>query len=158
MRLRRQVPDAVRGLALDGRRLAWGLTDAGLPLVATPTQLHLGTEQLPWTAIEKIAWQPSTLTVHEVAEVAGTGRVRSFELASDAHLAETIRERVTASVGWSERRALAPHGHVRLVGRRVPGQDLLLWQVVWEPGTDPRDPHLQAQVADQLAGLRKTIG
>jgi hypothetical protein len=39
---------------------------------------------------------------------------------------------------------------VHVVGRRVPGQDGLTWQLVFDPGTDRSDPLLRAQ-ADQLA-------
>lgn len=155
---RSSVPDAVRQLDVDERRLAWGLTDDGLPLVATPTALYVGPERLPWTQVERISWVPSTLTVLEVAEVEGSGRRRSFALAEDRHLAEVVRARVTSSVGWSDRRSLTPAGAVRLVGRRTPGVDLLDWQVVWEQGTDPSDPALQAQAQEWVAALRKTIG
>jgi hypothetical protein len=159
VRLRRNpVPDAVRELRTDERRLAWGLADDGTPLVATTSALHIGPERLAWTQVERISWKPSTLTVVEASEVEGAGRTRSWELVEDARLAETIRARITSSIGWSDRRALHPRGHVRLVGRRVPGQDLLLWQLVFEPGTDPHDPLLRAQAEQQLEGLRRTIG
>lgn len=143
---------------MDERRLAWAVTVEGVPLVATASALYVGPERLAWTAVERVGWQPPTLTLTEVAQVEGTGRSRSFELAADGRLAETVRERVTASVGWSDRRALSPSGSVRLVGRRTPGRDVLEWQTVWEPGTDPSDPALQAQVQEWVAALRKTIG
>lgn len=159
MRLRKTaVPEQVRTLKTEERRLAWGLTTDDLPLVATASSLYLGEESLPWTQVERISWKPSTLTVVEMAEVEGTGRTRSFVLAQDAKLAETIQARVTSSVAWSDRRALHPAGAVRLVGRRVPGEELLTWQLVFEQGTDPHDPFLRAQ-ADQLVdALRRSIG
>jgi hypothetical protein len=158
VRLTQPVPAAVKDLKTDERRLAWGITADGFPIVATPSSLYLGDESLPWTQVERISWKPSTLTIIEVAEVEGTGRTRRFELAEDARLAETIRARVTSSVAWSDRRALYPSGAVRLVGRRVPGQDLLEWQQVFEPGTDPQDPFLRAQVDQMVEELRRTIG
>jgi hypothetical protein len=158
VRLKQAVPAAVKDLKTDERRLAWGITAEHLPLVATPSALYLGHEQVPWTQVERISWKPSTLTIIEVADVEGTGRTRSFVLTEDARLAETIRARVTSSVAWSDRRSLHPSGAVRLVGRRVPGQDLLVWQQVYEPGTDPHDPFLRAQVDQMLDALRRTIG
>jgi hypothetical protein len=158
VKLKQALPQAVKDLRTDERRLAWGLTPDDLPLVATPSFLYLGDEQLPWTQIERISWKPSTLTIIEVAEIEGTGRTRSFVLAEDARLAETIRARVTSSVAWSDRRGLHPSGAVRLVGRRVPGQDLLEWQHVYEPGTDPADPFVRAQVDLMVEALRRTIG
>jgi hypothetical protein len=154
----RSVPDAVRSVATDERRLAWGLTDSGVPLVATASTLYVGDERLPWTRVERVVWRPSTLTLIESSDVEGTGRTRSWELVEDARLAETVRSRVTSSVGWSERRALHPKGAVRLVGRRTPGEDLLEWQLVFEPGTDPTDPALRAQAEQLLGALRQTIG
>lgn len=153
-----RAPEVVRKLELEERRLAWGVTPDGTPLVATPSSLYVGPERLAWTGIEKVSWVPPTLTVVEVAEVEGTGRRRSFELASDHRLAEAVRAAVTSSIGWSDRRALVPSGAVRLVGRRTPGVDSLDWQVFWEPGTDPRDQALRAQADEWVAQLRKTIG
>ena len=142
----------------DGRRLAWGLTTDGIPLVATPSSLYIGSERLPWTQVERVVWRPLTLTLIEVAEVEGTGRSRSWELALDSRLAETVRARVTSSVGWSDRRTLVPSGAVRLVGRRAPGRESLEWQTVWEPGTDRFDPLLRSQAEQWVEALRNTIG
>lgn len=159
MRLRRStVPDAVRALKTDARRLAWGLTPDGTPLVATATGLHAGRIVLPWTQVEKVLWKPPLLTLVETAEVEGTGLQHTWELTEDARLAETVRARVTSSVGWSDRRALVPEGAVRLVGRRVTGQDLLQWQLVFEAGTDPHDPLLRAQAEAMVLDLRRTLG
>jgi hypothetical protein len=155
---RTKVPDAVRALAPEERRLAWGVASDGTPLVATATSLYAGSRQLPWTSVEKVVWRPPALTVTEVSDVEGTGTSHAWEVAQDHRLAETIHSQVTSSVAWSDRRALQPRGHVRLVGRRVPGQDRLLWQTVWEAGTDRNDPSLRAQTEQQLEGLRKTIG
>jgi hypothetical protein len=140
------------------RRLAWGVTDDGVALVASPTCLHVGSEQIAWTAVEKVGWAAPLLRLTEMAEVEGTGLVHLWELAEDHGLAETIRERVTASVAWSDIRKLQPAGAVRLVGRRVPGQELLTWQVVWQLGTNPADPLLRAQVDAYVDGLRKSLG
>ena len=153
-----RAPEAVRRLRLEERRLAWGVTPDGTPLVATPSALHVGDEQLPWTGVERVSWQPPVLTVVEVARVEGTGRRRTWELAQDARLAETVRTAVTSSIGWSDRRVLSPQGAVRLVGRRTPGTDALDWQTVWEPGTDPDDPALQAQAQLHVDALRRTLG
>ena len=156
MRLRRPIPDAVR--AVPDRRLAWALTDDGIALVASPTCLHVGGEQVDWTSVEKVAWAAPLLRVTEIAEIEGTGLVHEWELAEDHGLADTIRERVTASVAWSDVRKLRPAGAVRLVGRRVPGQELLTWQTVWQAGTNPADPLLRAQADAFVEGLRKSIG
>jgi hypothetical protein len=154
----KRVPQVVKALRTDERRLAWGVTQDGLPLVATPTALYAGADRLPWTQVERVSWQPDTLTLTEVSEVEGTGARRSWVLAEEHRLAETVRERVTASIGWSDRRALQPRGAVRLVGRRIPERDALDWQLVFEQGTDPHDPRVRAQAEQMVDALRRTIG
>ena len=158
---RHQVPDVVRSVALlpGERRLAWGLTGDGAPIVATPTRLVLpGGDSLDWIMVEKAAWRPPVLTVTEVAEVEGTGREHVFTIDQDAALAELVHARVTSSVAWSDRRRLDPHGAVRLVGRRVPGEDALLWQLVFDCETELSDPLVRAQANEFLDAVRRTIG
>lgn len=156
MKLRKPVPDAVR--AVRGERLGWAVTEDGVALVATPTALRIGDEELPWVQVERVSWQPPTLTITEVAEVEGRGRVRAFAVTDDHRLAEAIRARVTSSIGWTDVRRLEPSGKVRLVARRIPGQDALLWQVVHLDGTDPADPVVRQQVQALVASLRATLG
>ena len=148
----------MRGLKTADRRIAWGVTTDGLPLVATPTSLYAGSERLAWADIERVSWRPSTLLLIEASEVEGSGAQHCWELARDRRLAETIRAQVTSTIGWTDRRALQPSGHVRLVGRRIPGEDPLRWQLVFEPGTDPHDPQLRAQAEQLVDGLRRTLG
>ncbi|MCW2544985.1 MAG: hypothetical protein JWM40_2537 [Frankiales bacterium] len=155
---RTRLPPAVRAITTDERRLAWGLTTDGLALVATPTSLYAGTEQLAWVGVEKVIWQPPLLTLVEVADVEGTGARRSWSLDQDAKLAETVRACVTSSVGWTDRRSLGAAGHVRLVGRRTPDRDALTWQVVWESADADSDASLRAQAERWVEELRGSIG
>jgi hypothetical protein len=148
----------VRQVSLDERRLAWGLTDTGTAVIATPTSLLAGQLRLPWTQVAKVSWEPPVLALREVAEVDDAGTVHRFVLEQDEQLAETVRARVTSSVAWTDVRRLQPAGKVRLVARRVPGEDALLWQVVWLEGTDPRSASLRAQVEELVAALRGTLG
>jgi hypothetical protein len=153
-----RVPQAVKALAPGERRLAWGVAVDDTPLVATPTALHAGELRVPWTSVEKAVFQPPVLTVREVAEVEGTGARHDWELAQDVRLAEVVRAQVTSSVGWSDRRRLPTKGALRVVGRRVPGEDALLWQVVFIEGADPDDPLNRAEAAELVASLRATLG
>ena len=154
----RRVPQVVKAVATGERRLAWALTTEGAPLVATPTGLYDGGEPLPWVQVEKVSWQPPHLSVTEGALVEGTGPRHDWELAEDAHLAEVVRAQVTSSIGWSDRRRLASGGALRVVGRRVPGEDALLWQVVYLEGADPDDPLNRAEAERLVDGLRGTLG
>lgn len=155
---RHKVPAAVREVAVDERRLAWGLTDSGEPLVATVSGLWAGPDRLAWAFVEKVQWQPPVLTVHEVSEIEGTGGSRSWTLIDDSRLAETIRACVTSSIAWAERRAIGPSAHVRLVGRRLPDRDPLHWQIVWEKATDRAVAAYAAQAQEWVEELSKTIG
>ena len=156
--LRRSTPEAVRALTVTERRLAWGLTEDGVALVATASALHVGDEVLPWTSVERVSWRPPVLHLWESADVEGAGRERTWPLAQDSRLAELVRSRVTSSVGWSDRRKLPTGGHVRLVGRRTPGVDDLQWQVVWERAVDLDDPLMRAQADAWVSELRATLG
>ena len=158
---RRRVPDAVKDVALDGdeRRLAWGLTEGGEPVVASDRGLHLpGVARLDWPDVERATWARPTLTVLMVAEVEGTGARHTVRLADEGDLPDAVRTAVTGSVGWSSHYRLRPSGGVRVVGRRRPGQDALAWQLVFDPGTDVADPLVRAQAEDLLLGARRTIG
>jgi hypothetical protein len=153
-----KVPQLVKDLKTPERRLAWGLTTEGVPLVATPSALHTPDAELRWTDVERVSWKPPVLVLTEVSELEGAGTQHRWELAEDNRLAEAIRARVTSSIGWSERRGLLPSGHVRLVGRRTPDRDALDWQMVFETGTDPYDTELRAQAERMVEALRRTIG
>lgn len=158
---RRRAPDPVRAVVLDPgeRRLAWALTTAGDPVVATEAGLRVpGGERLDWPDVEKATWQRPALEVVEVATVSGTGRRWRFALEDEADLPDVVRSAVTASVAWSTHVRLHPDGGVRVVGRRRRGQELLDWQLVYDRGTDPDDLGVQAQAQAFLADARRTIG
>ena len=157
----RRAPQAVRAVVLDPgeRRLAWGTTTVGDPLVATDLGLRVaGAARLDWADVEKATWQRPLLEVVEVAPVSGAGRRSRFELSEEGALPEVVRSAVTASVAWSTHVTLRPDGGVRVVGRRRPGRELLDWQLVYDRGTDVDDPRVQAQAQAVLVDARRTIG
>ena len=160
---RRTTPAVVKDVQLEAgeRRVAWALTTGGEPVVATDRGLRLpGRPLLEWEQIERAVFGRPTLTVTELAEVAGTGTVHEVELDLDGvtDLPETVRARISASVAWSSHTRLHPAGGVRIVGRRRRGQDAFDWQLVFDPGTDPHDPGLRAQAEQHLAAARRTVG
>jgi len=154
----KRTPPEVKALAPTERRLAWAVTVEGTPIVATPIALYAGEQRIPWTQVERAGWEPPVLTVREVAEVEGTGARHEWELAEQKDLAGVVRTQVTSSIGWSDRRRLSSSGALRVVGRRVPGEDALLWQVVYLEGADPEDPSNRAEAEELVAGLRATLG
>lgn len=158
---RRQVPQAVRDVPLPSgdRRVAWALTPAGEPVVATGSGLVLADgRRLEWVQIAKAVWSPPRLTVLEVADVDGAGARTVLELVEDTELPAVVRSRVTASVAWSGHSQLSPSGGVRVVGRKRSGQDGLEWQLVYDEGTDREDPLVRAQAEQILQGARRSIG
>ncbi len=158
---RRRAPESVRAVTLDAgeRRLEWGLTQDGQPVVATDRGLRLpGAARLDWPDVERATWSRPVLTVLRVADVAGTGEQRSVQLEDEGELPDVVRTAVTGSVGWSSHYRLRPAGGVRVVGRRRPGMELLDWQLVFDAGSDPQDPDLRAQAEALLLGARRTIG
>lgn len=158
---RRPVPPAVKALALPPgeRRVAWALTTAGEPVVATDAALVLPAGvRLEWYRVERAGWQRPRLTVLEVAGVEGAGARHELELSDEGDLPEVVRTRVTASVAWSSHSRLSPRGAVRVVGRRRPGLEVLEWQLVYDPSTDLSDPLVRAQAEELLEGARRSIG
>lgn len=158
---RRRVPELVRGVPLPAgeRRAGWAVTEAGEPVVATDRALLLpGGVRLEWPQVERVSWRPPQLTVLEVAGVEGTGARHVLVLTEQADLPEVVHTRVTASVAWTAHERLSPTGGVRIVGRRVPGQEVLTWQLVYDAGTDLDDPLVRAQAHARLEQARRSIG
>jgi hypothetical protein len=159
---RRRVPDVVRTVALEqgDRRVAWALTDDGRPVVATERGLVLpGRPRVDWSDVERAGWQRPALTVVESSEVAGSGCTTTVVLADDdGGLPEVVRAGVSSSVAWSRHVRLVPTGGVRVVGRRRPGQELLDWQCVYDPGTDVSDPEIRAQAESVVLRARRSVG
>jgi hypothetical protein len=155
------VPDSVRAVALDPgeRRLGWALTTTGGPVLATDVGLRLPDGgRWDWPDVERVSWRRPVLVVVRVSESEGAGPRVQLELAEEEALADVVRSQVTASIAWSDHVRLVPSGGVRVVGRRRPGQDLLEWQLVFDAGTDPRDPGLRAQAEGAVLRARRTVG
>ena len=157
----RRAPEVVRAVVLDQgeRRMAWGTTTLGDPVVATDLGLRVASAaRLDWADVERATWQRPVLEVVEVSQVSGTGRRSRLELTEEGALPDVVRSSVTASVAWSTHVLLRPAGGVRVVGRRRPGRELLDWQLVYDRGTDVGDPDVQAQAEALLIDARRTIG
>jgi hypothetical protein len=158
---RRSLPPAVRAVVLPPgeRRVAWGVTLDGAAVVATDRAIVLPDgSRLDWARVEKAVWKPPQLTVLETAEVEATGRRHVLALDDPGDLPATVRARVTGSVAWSVHERLSPSGGVRVVGRRVPDEELLQWQLVYDAGTDRDDPLVRAQAEALLEGARRNVG
>jgi hypothetical protein len=160
---RTAVPDGVKSVPLGPgeRRVAWGTTPDGQPVVASTRALYLpdGTT-LAWDEIERAHWEKPALQLIELTEQEGTGRRHEvvLDLDHDTDLPAEVRTRVSASYAWSSHVKLLPAGGVRIVGRRRSGMEVLDWQLVFDRDTDPHDPAVRAQAEEHLAAARRTIG
>ena len=151
---RRRLPRTLRpALSRDERVVAWASTSDGRAIVVTNLGLWLPdrTERLGWHHIHRAAWSDPVLSVVPAAEV-GTGEgyvvmadepsvVISLDDPDDVPL--EVRNRVNRSVASTTHHDL-PQGGVRVVARRVPGRNGIVWHVRFDDETEPFPVDLQA--------------
>ncbi|MDH2424951.1 hypothetical protein [Sphaerisporangium sp. TRM90804] len=136
------------------RVLVHARTPGGGYVVATDLALYLpGEEPLPWHRIDRAQWDEVGLHV-----VAVDGAEWRAALPDPGRVPEAVRERVTSSILVNRHVRLGDHGGVRMVARRVPGQDTARWDLVFDPGLDADDPGLRAAAEQVLEQLRRTLG
>lgn len=164
LRRRPPVPEAARRhLEKDERTLAWAQAVTGQILVATPRGLHIVGQDahrlLAWHEISKATWGERWLTVIESRVVAGSQitdeRPWRLEFDEPGGIPPVLRRRVESAVAVSTRQPLA--GGVLIVGRKVVGQDGLLWQYRLDrerPLSDLERAELENAVATER--LRRT--
>jgi hypothetical protein len=150
----------------DERVLAWASTgeaETAPVVVATNRGLWLPDgARMGWHEIHKAAWSGRELRVTpaEVAEerdgytVLVDAPVRAYLLLDPGELPDQVRTRVTRSVGYTAHYPL-PAGGVRVVGRRVSGQDGLSWAVRYDSGT-PVDAEAVVQVTGELVAAARS--
>ena len=158
LRRRPKLPAALKpALEPEERVLTWAPIAGDKALVATNLGLWLpDRRRLGWHEIHKAAWSGRELriTPAEVAEqrsaytVLVDGPIVVFLLLEPGELPDQVRTRVTRSVAYTSHHAM-PAGGVRVVGRRVPGQNGLSWAVRYDAGT-PVDAEPVVQVTRQL--------
>jgi hypothetical protein len=144
LRRRPSIPaDLKPPLEPDERVLSWAAISDEQILVATNRGLWLPDgRRLGWHEIHKAAWSGRELriTPAEVAEerdgyaVLVDGPVLAFLLLSPGELPDQVRTRVTRSVAYTNHHPLTTGG-LRVVGRRVSGQNGLSWAVRYDSGT-----------------------
>ncbi len=158
LRRKPKLPAALRpALEPDERVVAWAAVGDGQALVATTRGLWLpGGARLGWHDIHKAAWSGRELRVTpaESAQVRDgyavlvDGPVVSYLLLDPGELPDQVRTRVTKSVAFTAHYAL-PVGGVRVVGRRVSGENGLSWAVRYDSGT-PVDMDEVVHVTNEL--------
>lgn len=166
-RRRPKLSTTVRPPFVAGERLlAWATAGEGVGdgvLVATNLGLWLPGrgERLGWHDILRAVWSGHELVVtpaERVVErdgylVVADRPTESYPLPDPGDLPHEVRARVTRSVAYSEAYPL-PEGAGRVVARRVPGVDGLIWTVRYEPGTPVDDPAVRAETDRLVAAAR----
>ena len=166
-------PESVRAAVAaagdpDERILAWGVlrrdegwlvaTSRGLRSVGTPDQAEL----LRWHEVGHAKWTtvPSgggDLAVTPLAEVEpgvqARQPVRRYAVADEGELPAVVRRRVDETVVASQRSPLPGGGGVLLVARRIPGQPVREWSVVFDDDTQRTDPAAREAARLKLADV-----
>jgi hypothetical protein len=153
----------------DERILAWGeLTRERGWLVATSRGLRSvgsqgsGSELLRWHEVGHAKWTtvPSgggDLAVTPLAEVEpgvqARQPVRSYAFTDEGDLPAVVRRRVDETVVASQRSPLPGGGGVLLVARRIPGQLVREWSVVFDDDAQRTDPEAREAARQKLAEL-----
>jgi hypothetical protein len=155
----------------DERVLAWGALrwDEGW-LVATSRGLRSigsygqgsGEDLLRWHEVGHAKWTTvpaggGDLTVTPLAEVEpgvhARQPVRRYAFADEGDLPAVVRRRVDETVVASQRSPLPGGGGVLLVARRIPGQSVREWSVVFDDDAQRTDPEAREAARQKLADV-----
>lgn len=156
-----QVRRAVADLGVPGERVIASATDVlGEAVGVTTRALYLPNrsgdyDRLPFETISSASWTDPIL---ELVLVGQRGFRRLVRLEQPGEVPPVVRERVMASIAVSEHVDLGGGGGARVTARRVPGEDALSWNVVFDPGLDPADPQLRSRADAAIGQLRASLG
>ncbi len=158
---RRQRPPEQLAALLepDERALAWAPDETGAMLMASTLGLWLpgpdGPTRLGWADITTAGWRDGVLRLVRGVEVEDgyveSQRPELWSIPEPGGLPPAIRERVTHSVSVTEHFPLRPTGGVRIVGRKVPGEDGLRWRAHLDGDASRHDPQVRDQVSELIA-------
>jgi len=156
LRRDRPPPEVAHDLTVDDRLLAWAVASSGGGAFVAASRLGLRLPDgklVPWHTIDKAAWRAGQMTL-TVADEVSDGVLEplppvTVSLAEPRDLPAVVRSRVTRSIAYTAIHLLPGGGHVRVVARRVPGQDGLSWSLRFDRRSDSDDPAARA-AADQL--------
>ena len=171
-----RAPESVRAAVAaagdpDERILAWGALqrDEGW-LVATSWGLRsvgphgqgAGEQLLRWHEVGHAKWTTvpaggGDLAVTPLVEVEpgvqARGTVRRYAFTDAGDLPAVVRRRVDETVVASQRSPLPGGGGVLLVARRIPGQSVREWSVVFDDDAHRTDPAAREAARQKLADV-----
>lgn len=153
--------DAGVPLDTDERVVAWSRTQAGPYVVATDRGLWLpGRDRLAWHEIHKAVWSGRELTVtpaevvekREGYDVTADLPPLTVLLVEPNDVPQQVRARVTGSVSYTAHHPIGGGG-VRVVARKVRGQNGLSWAVRYDPDT-AQGPAVERETDDLVSAAR----
>jgi hypothetical protein len=154
--------DAREALPLHPRErlLAVAMLADGSWVAATPRALVLPGRRVDWSTVAHAEWsdERSQLQVDQLGAEGTEPETHQLVLDEPGRLPEVVRDRVTSSIVASRRTPVDGKAGVRVVARRVPGEDELQWQVVVDSGLDPADPRVQVASDAAVSDLRRELG
>ncbi|MFG1921640.1 hypothetical protein [Cryptosporangium sp. NPDC048952] len=165
---RRDAPPVTPPLDSADRVVAWATTAEAVAVASVhalwlPPKKGITDQEwhrLGWHEIHKAVWRDGSLVVTPGVEiepgVVADGAVRRLRLPDPRDLPAQVRERVERSVAFTEHHALGSGGGVRVLARRVPGQDGLIWQLRFDDPADRNVPAARAEAEGLLADARAT--
>lgn len=159
------LPDDVKALIpweRGERVLAVAADAAGRYLVATDRDLVLQRyppeySRLGWEVIDKAVFDDDSLRVTLHTTEGDVARLR-IPISTPGHLAEVVRERVTASIVVSTHVALRGERGVRVTARRRPDEDELSWWGAIDEALQPADEALRQEASEAVSRVRQTLG
>lgn len=154
---------AALGLEQGEHVIGWAQAADGSDVAATDRALRsvgpLGALRLDWHQIATATWREGVLRVVEGrAEPGRRPPMHTWLLERPGLLPDAVRDRVTASIVVNQHVRLVGRSGVRILGRRAPGTDELVWTLRFDPDLDPADPQLRALADAELADLRQQLG
>jgi hypothetical protein len=152
-------------LAPEERVVAWCQVDSAV-LVVTNHGMWLpgSSARLGWHEIHKVAWSgremriiPAVVSaVRDGYAVLEDAPPVTFLLLEPGEVPDQVRTRVTKSVGFTTHHEL-PAGAVRVVGRRVSGQNGLSWAVRYDAGTPVEHEDVVTATDELVSAAQKSV-
>ncbi len=147
---------------------AWDVD--GRPIVATDRALYYQPAQtastvderewvrMPWELIGSVSWNRDDDSLTLTPLVPAVSQRTVLRIPDGATIELLARERVESTMLIQTRIDLGEHGQARVLARRAPGTQHLVWVVALDDGVDPDAPTVRAAVDAALTLMRAGAG